>query len=323
MAGAPDPDAARWISAFLEAQAAELDAARNTLLAYGRDLKDFAGWLARRGKGFEAAARDDVERYLVACEAEGLSRATRARRLSAIRQLFRFAYEEGWRGDNPAIQIAGPAKAQRLPKTLTVDEVEALLAAARESGRNPMERLRNACLMELLYATGMRVSELVGLPVVAARGDPRMLLVKGKGGKERMVPLSAPSREALAAWLALRDAAEKQAQAERKTPPTRHLFPARGKEGHLTRQAFHGLLKDFAVAAGIAPDRVTPHVLRHAFATHLLAGGADLRVIQTLLGHADVSTTEIYTHVLDERLRSLVLEHHPLARAPGETSRDA
>jgi integrase/recombinase XerD len=310
-------DAARWISAFLEAQAAELGAARNTLLAYGRDLKDFAGWLDRRGLDFARAARSDVESYLVACEAEGLSRATRARRLSAVRQLYRFAYDEGWRADNPAIQITGPAKARALPKVLTIEEVERLLAAARAGGRQPIERLRNTCLIELLYATGMRVSELVSLPVSAARGDPRMLLVRGKGGKERMVPLSSPAREALAAWLALRDRAEEAARAEAGGPPGRHLFPARGAEGHLTRQAFHGLLKDLAVAAGISPARVTPHVLRHAFATHLLAGGADLRVIQTLLGHADVSTTEIYTHVLDERLRALVLDHHPLARDPG------
>lgn len=311
---AADPEAPRWISAFLEAQAAELDAARNTLLAYGRDLKDFAAWLAPRNLGFATAARGDIEAYLVSCEAVGLSRATRARRLSAIRQLYRFAHEEGWRADNPAIQIAGPAKARRLPKVLTVEEVDRLLAAARATGRNPVERLRNTCLMELLYATGMRVSELVTLPVAAARGDPRMLMVKGKGGKERMVPLSAPARAALSAWLAARDTAEEAAMAEARLPPARHLFPARGKAGHLTRQAFHALLKDLAATAGIAPARVTPHVLRHAFATHLLAGGADLRVIQTLLGHADLSTTEIYTHVLDERLRALVLEHHPLAR---------
>lgn len=310
----PDREAARWISTFLEAQAAELGSARNTLLAYGRDLKDFAAWLGRRGLDFAGAARADVESYLVGCEAEGLSRATRARRLSAIRQLYRFAWDEGWRADNPAIQIAGPAKAQRLPKVLTVAEVDRLLAAARETGRHPAERLRNTCLMELLYATGLRVSELVSMPVAAARGDPRMLLVRGKGGKERMVPLSAPAREALAAWLAARDRAEEAARAGRGAAPGRHLFPARGAEGHLTRQAFHGIVKDLAAAAGIAPARVTPHVLRHAFATHLLAGGADLRVIQTLLGHADLSTTEIYTHVLDERLRALVLDHHPLAR---------
>ena len=310
----PSPLASRWISAFLEAQAAELDAARNTLLAYGRDLRDFAGWLAGKRKDFDSGRREDVEAYIVSCEAQGLSAATRARRLSAIRQLYRFAYEEAWRADNPTIQITGPAKAKRLPKVLTIEEVDRLLAAARKSGRGRFERLRNICLMELLYATGMRVSELVTLPVAAARGDPRMLMVKGKGGKERMVPLSGPARAALTAWLAARDAAEEAARARARIAPGRHLFPARGKDGHMTRQAFHGLLKQFAVEAGIAPARVTPHVLRHAFATHLLAGGADLRVIQSLLGHADISTTEIYTHVLDARLRSLVLDHHPLAR---------
>lgn len=307
----------RWISSFIEAQAAELDAARNTLLAYGRDLKDFAAWLGRREKHFETAERADVEAYLVTCDAAGLSRATRARRLSAIRQLYRFAYEEGLRPDNPAIQISGPGKSRRLPKVLSLEEVEALLDAARQGAKAPFETLRNTCLMELLYATGMRVSELVGLPVAAARGDPRMLLVKGKGGKERMVPLSSPARAALAEWLALRDAAEEKARVETGAPPGRYLFPARGAAGHMTRQAFHGLLKDLAVRAGISPAKVTPHVLRHAFATHLLAGGADLRAIQTLLGHADISTTEIYTHVLDERLKELVLEHHPLAKGRG------
>ncbi|MGB3179278.1 MAG: site-specific tyrosine recombinase XerD [Albidovulum sp.] len=306
---------ANRISAFLEAQAAELGAARNTLLAYGRDLKDFAGWLEHRSGDFTSVTQADIETYLISCEAEGLSRATRARRLSAIRQLFRFGYEEGWRSDNPAIRIAGPAKAKRLPKVLTIEEVEALLAASRNSGREGYERARNICLMELLYATGMRVSELVGLPVSATRGDPRMLMVTGKGGKDRMVPLSAPARAALTDWLSLRDRAEEEARLSRRSPVSRFLFPARGKEGHLTRQAFHGLLKSFAVDGGLAPDRVTPHVLRHAFATHLLAGGADLRAIQTLLGHADISTTEIYTHVLDERLKALVLEHHPLSRA--------
>lgn len=307
-------EAARWISAFLDAQAAELNAARNTLLAYGRDLKDFAAWLARRGPGVADCAQGDIEAYLVSCDAQGLSRATRARRLSAIRQLFRFAYDEGWRNDNPALRLSGPGRAPRLPKTLSTDEVGALLAAARDFGRERADRLRMSCLMELLYATGLRVSELVSLPVSAARGDPRMILVRGKGGKERMVPLSAPARAALGEWLACRDAAEELARRERGQPASRYLFPARGAEGHLTRQGFHGLLKELSARAGLDPARVTPHVLRHAFATHLLAGGADLRAIQTMLGHADVSTTEIYTHVLDERLRALVLEHHPLAR---------
>lgn len=297
----------RWISAFLEAQAAEQGAARNTLLAYGRDLKDFAGWLAGHGEDFTTATTADIEAYLGACEAEGLARATRARRLASIRQLFRFAVAEGRRADDPAIRIGGPGRARRLPKTLGLDMVEALLAAARRHGRSPRDRLRATCLMELLYATGMRVSELVSLPLAAARGDPRMLLVRGKGGRDRMVPLSPPAREALAAWLAVREAEDGAA-------PSRFLFPAKGVEGHVPRGVFHRWLKEMAADAGISPAKVTPHVLRHAFATHLLEGGADLRVIQTLLGHADLSTTEIYTHVLEERLKALVLDHHPLAR---------
>jgi integrase/recombinase XerD len=304
----------RWISTFLEAQSAELGAARNTRLAYGRDLLDFAGWLTGHGQDFSSAGRDEVEDYIVFCEAQGLSQATRARRLSSIRQLFRFAHDEGWREDNPAIRIRGPGASPRLPKTLSTDEVNRLLDAARTKGRSPGERLRNSALMELLYATGMRVTELVGLPVAAARGDPRMILVRGKGGKDRMVPLSTPAREALAAWLIHRDADEETARKAGK-PPSRALFPGPGADGHLTRQHFHLMLKDIAVLAGISPAKVTPHVLRHAFATHLLAGGADLMVIQTLLGHADVATTEIYTHVLDDQLRDLVLTKHPLAKS--------
>ena len=302
----------RWISAFLEAQSAELDAARNTLLAYGRDLKDFADFVATAKRDFETADRDLIEGYMVSLDAEGLAAATRARRLSAVKQLFRFAFEEGWRTDNPALRIKGPSKTKSLPKTLSEAEVEALLTAAAAHGRTPEDRLRNACLMEVLYATGMRVSELVGLPANAARGDTRMLLVLGKGGKERMVPLSPPARAALAQWLACRDAAEEVARTKG-AKPSKFLFPSPGAEGHLTRQRFHGLIKEIAVAAGISPAKVTPHRLRHAFATHLLANGADLRAIQTLLGHADISTTEIYTHVLDERLKDLVLTHHPLA----------
>ncbi len=305
------PESARWVQSFLEAQAAELDAATNTQLAYARDLKDFAGWLEGRAKAFDMAGREDVEAYLIFCDAQGLARATRARRLSAIRQLYRFAFDEGWRTDNPALQIKGPGKEKRLPRTLSLEEVDRLLEAAG-TGR---DRLRNTCLMQLLYATGMRVSELVSLPASAARGDPRMLLIRGKGGKERMVPLSPPARAALAAWLAHRDAAEEAARADGRKA-SRFLFPTRSKDGHLTRHRFYALIKELAVAGGVDPAKVTPHTLRHAFATHLLAGGADLRVIQTLLGHADISTTEIYTHVLDERLRQLVLEHHPLARDP-------
>ena len=319
-AGDPDPgparmtpEAARRISAFLDAQAAAASAAVNTRLAYGRDLAGFADWLEATGHELVAAGQAAVEDYLALCDAEGLSAATRARRLSSIRQFYRFAFEEGWRGDNPAIRLKGPARAARLPKTLDEDQVDRLLTATRTVGATPSDRLRNTCLAELLYATGMRVSELVTLPVAAARGDPRMLLVRGKGGKERMVPLSAPARDALAVWLADRDARDETRRAAG-MPPSRFLFPSTGALGHLTRQGFHGLLKDIAVAAGISPAAVTPHVLRHAFATHLLAHGADLRSIQTLLGHANVTTTEIYTHVLDERLTALVMQHHPLAR---------
>ncbi|WP_319823578.1 site-specific tyrosine recombinase XerD [Thalassovita sp.] len=306
-------EADRWISAFLEAQAAELGAARNTLLAYGRDLKDFTDWAGARKLALVSLAREDVEAYLVHCDAQGLSKATRARRLSAIKQLYRFAFEEGWRADNPAIQIRGPGRQKRLPKVLSVPDVERLLQAARDTGRTPEDRLRNTCLMELLYATGMRVSELVGLPLAATHGDPRMLLILGKGGKERMVPLSPPAREALAAWRKVL-ADQNDALKARGVAPSRFLFPGRGKAGHLTRHRFFMLVKELAVTAGVSPETVTPHTLRHAFATHLLANGADLRSIQTLLGHADVSTTEIYTHVLDERLKELVLTHHPLAR---------
>ena len=305
-------DAVR-IATFLEAQAAELDAARNTRLAYARDLKHFSGWLDRRATPLVSAAQSDIEAYLVSLDADGMSRATRARRLSAIRQFYRFAFEEGWRADNPAVRIKGPKREKALPKSLTEDEVDRLLDAARTGGRAG-DRVRNTCLMEVLYATGMRVSELVSLPVQAARGDPRMLLVRGKGGKERMVPLSAPARQALAGWLNERDARDEAAVKKTGNAPSRYLFPSGSASGHLTRHRFYGLVKELAVIAGVSPARVTPHTLRHAFATHLLARGADLRSIQTLLGHADVATTEIYTHVLEERLRDLVLDHHPLAR---------
>ena len=305
-------DSRHWISAFLEAQAAELGAAHNTLLAYGRDLKDFAAWLGARGQDFTAVSQADVEAYLVSCDVQGLSRATRARRLSAIKQLYRFAFEEGWRSENPAIQVTGPGRDRKLPKTLSEAEVDRLLEAARASGRAEADRARNTCLMELLYATGMRVSELVGLPVSAARGDPRMLLILGKGGKERIVPLSPPARTALTQWLALRDR-EEEAKRAKGAAPSKFLFPSRGVSGHLTRHRFYLLIKELAVSAGVSPAKVTPHTLRHAFATHLLANGADLRSIQTLLGHADVATTEIYTHVLEARLSELVLTRHPLA----------
>lgn len=303
----------RWISAFLDAQAAEQGAARNTRLAYGRDLVDASDWLARRGGTLATADRAALEGYLAHLDAQGLAPATRARRLSALKQLYRFAVDEGWRTDNPALRIKGPGKGRALPDTLSIAEVDALLAAARTHGRSPGDRLRNTCLMQVLYATGLRVSELVSLPVAAVRGDPQLLLVRGKGDKDRMVPLSRPARAALADWLAHRDAEEDRARIAQGTKPSAYLFPSRGKDGHLTRIRFFTLIKELSLAAGLDPARVTPHTLRHAFATHLLQNGADLRAIQTLLGHADIATTEIYTHILDERLKRLVLENHPLA----------
>ncbi|MFN0115893.1 MAG: tyrosine recombinase [Paracoccaceae bacterium] len=310
------PAALTLISDFLAAAAAERSAARNTLLAYGRDLGDFLTWLAgRAGPSAADCRQSDIEAYLVDCEKSGLSAATRARRLSSIRQFFRFLHDEGRRTDDPSIRIAGPGRARRLPGTLSEDEVRRLIDAAGATGKTDDDRAHDRCLVELLYATGMRVSELVSLPVSAARGDPRMVLVRGKGGRERLVPISSAAREALSAWLALRDAAAERAFAERKVAPSRFLFPASGKDGHLTRQAFHGLLKSIAAAARVPLSRVTPHRLRHAFATHLLAGGADLRAIQIMLGHADLATTEIYTHVLEDHLKSLVLDRHPLSRA--------
>lgn len=308
-------DPATWLRRFLEAIRAERDAADNTLAAYARDLADFADFLRPRGLDFAAATRADVEAYLVDLDNRGMADATRARRLSAIRQFYRFAFTEGWRADDPGALLKGPRKARTLPGALSEADVDRLLDAAERQGRTPAERLRSACLMQLLYATGLRVSELVALPVAAVRGDPRMILVRGKGGRERMVPLSAPARRALAAWLAARDGAEDAAAREGR-PRSPFLFPARGRKGHLGRERFFVAIKALAVEAGLPPASVSPHVLRHAFATHLLANGADLRVIQTLLGHASIATTEIYTHVLDARLKELVLERHPLAE-PG------
>ncbi len=309
MSDTPSP----WIEPFLEALGAERGAAANTLAAYRRDLEHFTAWLGDKGNDVQSAGRPEIERYLAALEGAGLAPATRARRLSAIRQFYRFALSEGWRADDPAARIGGPRPARKLPGTLSVAEVDRLLDAALTRPGAKAGRARLICLVELLYATGVRVSELVSLPAASARGNPRMLLVTGKGGRDRMVPLSEPAREALAAWLVIRDAVE----AERRRAggrPSPWLFPSRGKLGHLTRIGFYYALKALAVSAGLDPIRISPHTLRHAFATHLLANGADLRAIQQLLGHADVSTTEIYTHVLDERLKALVLEKHPLAR---------
>jgi integrase/recombinase XerD len=302
---------ARWISTYLDAARAETGAAQNTALAYGRDLQDFSTWVAGQGLDFVSLTRDDIHSYLMHCEAAGLAKSTRARRLSAVKQLFRFALEEGWRDDNPALRIKGPGATQHLPATLSEAEVDLILNAS--FGRNAHERLRNQTMVELLYATGMRVSELVTLPAAAVRGDPAMILIKGKGEKERMVPLSRPARAVLRDWLKHWDEMNAALMAKGGSK-LKFLFPSRGKSGHMTREHFYLLIKSIASAGGVDPASVTPHTLRHAFATHLLAHGADLRVIQTLLGHAGLATTEIYTHVLDSAKKSLVLTYHPLAK---------
>jgi integrase/recombinase XerD len=301
------------IEAFLEALAAERGAAGNTLAAYARDLGDFAAWLDGADASLACADRAAVEGYLEDLAGRGLSAATRARRLSAIRQFYRFAFSEGWRTDDPGAGIAGPAKARPLPRTLSLADIDRLLDGAARMQGPPERAARLACIVELLYATGLRVSELVALPRAALLGDPRMILIRGKGGRERMVPLSGPARAALAAWCRHRDAAEAARGQRGKSP---YLFPSRARAGHLTRIAVFQMLKELAVRVGIDPARLSPHTLRHAFATHLLANGADLRSIQALLGHADISTTEIYTQVLDERLKALVLKGHPLAERP-------
>jgi integrase/recombinase XerD len=301
------------IKAFLIAKSAEEGAAKNTIDAYARDLVDFDHFLTSKKSTIFDATMSDIETYIVHLDDNGLSRSTRARRLSAIKQFYRFCVDEGWRSDNPAIQISGPSRKKSLPKTLSVEQVEQLLSLAVTSASTREDALRQNCLMQILYATGMRVSELMSLPISVARGHPQFLLIKGKGGKERMVPLSPPAQSALDEWLCFRDAQDDAIKSEggQASP---FLFPSRGKLGHLTRHWFYQKIKEWAILAGIRPELVTPHTIRHAFATHLLANGADLRVIQTLLGHADVSTTEIYTHVLEDRLRDLVIDHHPLSR---------
>ncbi len=304
--------ARNWIARFLEAIQAERDAARNTVLSYARDLADFEAFLAKRSTGLEQAGRSDIEAYLIDQADQGMAQTTRARRLSAIRQLYRFAFLEGWRTDDPAALIKGPKRHRHLPGSLSEHDVDALLDAAATTGRTDAERARNICLYQLLYATGLRVTELVSLPVSAVRGDPRMILVRGKGGRERMVPLSTPARSALQEWLRHRDA-DQEAARKNGRAQSGFLFPSRGKHRHMTRERFFLLTKEITAAAGLDPAAVSPHTLRHAFATHLLANGADLRVIQTLLGHASIATTEIYTHVLESRMKDLVFDRHPLA----------
>jgi integrase/recombinase XerD len=301
------------VELFLDMLAAERGAGENTLSAYRNDLDDLSAHLRATGCTIADATTDDLRGFLANLSERGFKASSLARRLSAVRQLYRFLYAEGQRSDNPAAVLEGPKRARLLPKVLSIADVDTLLNQARANSENanhaPAQRLRATrllCLLEVVYATGLRVSELVALPASAARRDQRMLVVRGKGGKERLVPLNTQAKRAMSEYLELRATAERDAE-------SKWLFSSFGEQGHLTRQHFARELKILGQACGIQPERLSPHVLRHAFASHLLHNGADLRVVQTLLGHADISTTQIYTHVLEERLKTLVRDLHPLS----------
>ena len=306
------------IHLFLDMLAAEQGAGDNTLEAYRRDLEDLSEFLGRDGRGFAGVETQALRDYLSDLDARGFKSSSVARRLSAMRHLFRFLLQERIRSDDPAAILSGPKRGRGLPKVLSISDVDRLLTRARaladEVGASPQERLRAMrlyCLLEVLYATGLRVSELVALPLSASRSDARMIVVRGKGNKERLVPLNESSRQAMADYLAAMEALK--GSKAKNAVASKWLFPSFGESGHLTRQHFARDLKELAASAGLAPRLVSPHVLRHAFASHLLHNGADLRVVQTLLGHTDISTTQIYTHVVEERLKSLVRDLHPLS----------
>jgi integrase/recombinase XerD len=299
-----------WTGAFLEMMAVERSAARNTLTAYAKDLDDAAAFLAGQGRGLDDASAEDVEAYFHALGARGLAPATAARRRASVRQFYRFVLGEGWRKDDPSRRVDAPRKGRPLPKVLSRSEVDALIAAAGE--KDGSAGLRLACMIELLYASGLRISELLALSLASLLRDPAYLIVKGKGGKERLAPLNGAARAAVKAYLPMRPAFLPKGMKE-----SPWLFPSRGAGGRLTARRMAQLLDEAALAAGIDPERVSPHVLRHAFATHLLEGGADLRAVQTLLGHADIATTQIYTHVAEDRLREVVQTKHPLGRRKG------
>ncbi len=306
------------IASYLEMLTAERGAAGNTIDAYRRDLEHFAGYLDEDGAEIREATTREITDYARSLAEDGLAPASRARKLSAVRQLYKFLVAEGVVAEDPAARLTGPKLSRSLPKTLSVAEVDKLIERAGNraiglAGRERARALRLHCLVEMLYATGMRVSELVGLPRNVLKGDARVLTIVGKGGRERLVPLNTSARMALDRYLALGEDPEDGVSPMLKT---KWLFPSRGEGGHFTRQRLAQELKELATEAGIDPERVSPHVLRHAFASHLLDRGADLRAVQQLLGHADISTTEIYTHVLEERLKQLVLNHHPLAKGP-------
>lgn len=319
----PSASDAKLSNLFLDMLAAEQGAGVNTLDAYRRDLEDFSEFAARAKSSFAAADTQLLRDYLEDLDERGFKSTTVARRLSAIRHLFRFLLSEKIRSDDPAAILSGPKRGRSLPKVLSIGDVDRMLVQARTQAQNTeasaQQQLRDArlyCLLEVLYATGLRVSELVSLPLTAARRDARMIVVRGKGNKERLVPLNETAKQAMTDYLAAMTELQK-AQPKKggssKNSVSKWLFPSFGESGHLTRQHFARDLKELAAASGIAPRLVSPHVLRHAFASHLLHNGADLRIVQTLLGHTDISTTQIYTHVVEERLKSMVRDLHPLA----------
>jgi len=311
------PTDAKLTDLFLDMLAAEQGAGRNTLDAYRRDLADFSVFLAAKRQCLAGAGTQALRDYLADLDARGFKSSTVARRLSAMRHMFRFLLNERIRADDPSAILSGPKRGRGLPKVLSIADVDRLLTHAKSLSEapaaSPLQRLRAMrlyCLLEVLYATGLRVSELVALPLSASRSDARMIVVRGKGSKERLVPLNEASRRAMAEYLAAMEALK---QAGKRAAESKWLFPSFGESGHLTRQHFARDLKELAASSGLAPRLVSPHVLRHAFASHLLHNGADLRIVQTLLGHTDISTTQIYTHVVEERLKSLVRDLHPLA----------
>jgi integrase/recombinase XerD len=312
------PSDARLTDLFLDMLAAEQGAGNNTLDAYRRDLADLSGFLVGKGQNFGDAGTQVLRDYLADLDTRGFKSSSVARRLSAMRHLFRFLLNERIRSDDPAAILSGPKRGRGLPKVLSIADVDRLLsrakALAEEADVSSLKRLRAMrlyCLLEVLYATGLRVSELVGLPLSASRSGARMIVVRGKGNKERLVPLNDASRQAMADYLAAMEGPK--ASKKNDSAGSKWLFPSFGESGHLTRQHFARDLKELAASAGLAPRLISPHVLRHAFASHLLHNGADLRIVQTLLGHTDISTTQIYTHVVEERLKSLVRDLHPLA----------
>lgn len=304
---APARAAPAHLDAFLEMLSAERNASPHTLRAYRRDLEGFTAFLAKRGREPAHGGADDVRAYLARLAERGMSARSTARHLSSLRQFHRFLVTEGLREDDPLAAIDGPRLGRPLPKVLSEDEVRGLITAAAELPE--LERIRLVAILETLYAAGLRVSELAALPLAALARDGRVLTVRGKGDKERIVPLSAPARAAIEAWRAVRQ----RTLPEGRTSP--FMFPSRAASGHITPSRIAQLLKALAPRAGINPRRLSPHVLRHAFASHLVDRGADLRSVQQMLGHADIATTQIYTHVASDRLQRLVREGHPLAKA--------